>query len=81
MGDHCKECEGGGCACAGEGTGGFTLSAEEIGVEVSVRLDHNYYTSDEESEIASMVARVINSWVRRRETMLLNPGVYGITVN
>ncbi len=60
---------------------GFTLAAPEIGVTVTVVLDPAGFTQDEEAEIADMVARVVNSYVKRRATMLLNPGVYGIAVN
>lgn len=60
---------------------GFAVFNEAIGVSVSVKLDPNGFTADEEEEIGVMVARVIDSWVKMRETKLLNPGVYGITVN
>jgi hypothetical protein len=76
MCEACKESDGG---CDFET--GFIVFAPEIGVKVAVGLDPNGYTSDEEAEVGEMVTRVLNAWFKRRETMLMNPGVYGITVN
>jgi ferredoxin len=71
----CEECE---LVCS-EGDG-FVLENEDIGVEIKVTLNPDFYTDDEQNDIGMMVARVIDAWVKRRMMMLLNPGVYGITV-
>ncbi len=71
--EDCKECK-----CE---ENGFTISVLDLGIIVTVLLDPNAYDKTEEEEIAMMVARVIDAWVKRRETVLMNPGVFGIAVN
>lgn len=87
MKESCNECEGEPfhnceeCVDWDAMPFGFVLASPEIGVRVSVTLNPACFTQDEEKEIADMVVRTVNAFVRCRATMLMNPGLYGIKVN
>jgi hypothetical protein len=60
---------------------GVVISAEEDGVLVGVILDPARFLPIEEQEIAEMLVRVMNSYLRRRKFTMENPGLYGIVIN
>jgi len=62
-------------------SGQCELSSEMLGVRVEITYDTDKYLATEMEDICVMLARVLESWNRRRDLIDANPKVYGYGVH
>jgi len=59
----------------------FEVEPEGYGIGLSITMCGDMYLLEEALELADMLCRVTDSWLRTREMINLNPEKYGHSIN
>ena len=57
------------------------VSSADLGIDIHLKMDGFAFNELEAAEVAEMLMRVIQAWVRRRELTHLNLDKFGISVH